>query len=164
LFGKMIATASANVSVLIDGGAKVEGGKQTIVTRSTPQEWCDYYGVSVTDGIATLYKALNADFISAWKFAYLPGTTPIAPDWDGGEQECGKGLHFSPSPTMTREFVTNPEKFVGCPVALADMAIHPNGDFPQKVKARGCCGPVYEVDEDGELIPVTAEKAEACAS
>jgi hypothetical protein len=164
LFGKVIAFASANVSILIDGDAKVEGGKQTVVARSTPDEWCDYHGVSVNDGIAMLYKAVNHDFISSWGFAYHPGTTPIAPDWDGGEQECGKGLHFSPSPAMTREFVSDPKKFVGCPVALADMAVHPNGDFPQKVKARGCCGPVYEVDENGEPVPAPAEDAEACAS
>ena len=89
----------------------------------------------------------------------MPGSAPLAPDWDGGEQECGKGLHFSPVPQMTLEFTKNAEKFVACPVALLDMAVHADGIYPQKVKARGCCGPVYEVDIDG--VAVMAEKDSA---
>ena len=163
LFGRVMATVTANVSVLIDGDATVDGGKQTRVARSTPVEWCDYYGVSVTDSIAILYKGLNADFVSMWGLSYVPGSAPVAPDWDGGEQECGKGLHFSPNPRMTLEFVENAKKFVACPVALSDMAVQVGGLYPQKVKARACCGPVYEVDIDGvgvvsvEARPVNAE-------
>ena len=37
-------------------------------------------------------------------------------------------------------------------VALKDIAVHPNGDYPEKVKARGCCAPVWEVDENGVRV------------
>lgn len=53
---------------------------------------------------------------------------------------------------MARSFNDAATKYVGCPVALADIAVHPDGCYPEKVKARGCCAPVFEVDEDGERI------------
>ncbi len=37
--------------------------------------------------------------------------------------------------------------------------VHPNAIYPSKVKAPGCCGPVYEVDIRGQLVPVPAETA-----
>jgi hypothetical protein len=149
--GAVIAKLTANCSALIQGkGAKVTGGHKTRVKIDSPKDWCEYYGVAVKRGIAVLYKALNADFTSPHQFSYSPGTTPEAPDWDGGKQECGGGLHFSPSPAMAREFHREAVKYVACPVALKDIAIHPNGDYPQKCKARAACQPIYEVNEDGE--------------
>ena len=41
---------------------------------------------------------------------------------------------------------------MACPVALKDIAVHPDGDYPQKVKARGCCAPVWEVDRNGKEL------------
>jgi hypothetical protein len=32
------------------------------------------------------------------------------------------------------------------------MAVHPDGDHPEKVKAAGCCGPVLECDYFGNII------------
>ena len=37
-----------------------------------------------------------------------------------------------------------------CPVALVDIVVHPNGAFPEKVKARACCAPTWECDIDGK--------------
>ena len=37
---------------------------------------------------------------------------------------------------------------MACPVRVEDMAVHPSGDYPDKVKAPGVCAPVYEVHED----------------
>jgi hypothetical protein len=151
--GAVVAKLSAKCSVLINGnGAKVSGGKQTQIRIKTAKDWCDYYGVAVRRGIATLYKALNADFTSPQGFSYTPGTKPEAPDWDGGKQECGGGLHFSPSPAMARAFHAEAKKYAACPVRLSDIAIHPNGDYPEKCKAREVCGPIYEVNEDGDRI------------
>ncbi|MEN6532151.1 MAG: hypothetical protein ABFD89_00715 [Bryobacteraceae bacterium] len=151
VFGAVIAKVSAKCSVLIHGTkAKVKGGKQTRVVIRTPKDWCEYYGVKVVRGIATLYKALDADYKSPRAFAYLPGTTPAAPDWDGGKAECGGGLHFSPSPAMALEFYPGAVKFAACPVRLKDIAIHPDGDYPRKCKASGICKPIYEVDREGE--------------
>ncbi|MFO0919463.1 MAG: hypothetical protein U0872_14280 [Planctomycetaceae bacterium] len=66
--------------------------------------------------------------------SYTPGSVPVAPDWDGGEKECGGGLHFSPHPVMTEEFISDPKRFCACPVLLSDIAVHPDGYSPQKVK------------------------------
>src|SRR5574341_50999 len=98
--GHVVAQCAQNVAVLIEAGATVEGGKQTFVQRSTPAEWCDYYGVAVVNGVATVFKAVGDDYRSPRGADYTPGTTPVAPDWDGGIAECGGGLHFSPTPAM----------------------------------------------------------------
>ena len=45
-------------------------------------------------------------------------------------------------------------RFVACPVRLTDIAVHPRPVYPDKVKARAVCAPVYEVREDG--TPVAA--------
>ncbi|GMW02615.1 MAG: hypothetical protein AMXMBFR84_37510 [Candidatus Hydrogenedentota bacterium] len=136
---------------MIEGkGAKITGGKKTRVKITTPSEWCLYYGVKVKNGMALLYKALDDNFMSPHGMSYAPGTTPVAPDWDGGKRECGLGLHFSPRPAMAREFNDAATKYCGCWVKLTDMAIHPNGDSPQKCKARAVAKSCFEVDEDGE--------------
>ena len=44
------------------------------------------------------------------------------------------------------------DAFVACPVRLADIVVHPNGIYPDKVKASGVCAPVYEVDPDGAPV------------
>jgi hypothetical protein len=43
-------------------------------------------------------------------------------------------------------------RFVACPVRVEDIVPHPRGVYPDKVKARGVCAPVYEVDEDGTPV------------
>lgn len=53
---------------------------------------------------------------------------------------------------MAKEFDPSSTRFVACPVRLADISVHPNGDYPNKVKARAVSGKVYEVDEDGDRI------------
>ena len=50
---------------------------------------------------------------------------------------------------------------VACPVALTDIAIHPNPECPDKIKARGCCAPVYEVDYRGKPIAAKREVTQA---
>ena len=134
---------------------KVQGG--VIIEPpllSTPELWCEFYGVDVVDGVATVFKGVNDMYRTGkpYNFSYAIGTTPEAPDWDGGNQECGKGLHFSPHPQMTLEFKPDATKFVACPVRLSDMSVHPNGLYPQKCKAKGLCAPCYEVDRNGKRI------------
>ena len=153
--GAVNATATDRVAVLIEGvAATVNGGQQTRVMRSTVEQWCAYYGVPIRDGVVVLYKAVGDDFhtVGQYRFAYTPGTTPVAPDWDGGVKECGGGLHFSPRPLMARRFASEATKYVACPVAVSDIVVYPNGQAPEKVKARGCCAPVWACDEDGEVV------------
>ncbi|MCX6497555.1 MAG: hypothetical protein NTU93_01990, partial [Arthrobacter sp.] len=119
--------------------------------------WCDWYGVRVTDGCATVFKAVNDTYRSPKGGDYTPGTTPAADDWDGGRAECGGGLHFSPTPTAAREFNPEATRYVACPVCLSEMRPpKATDDYPQKIKAARCAAPCREVDEDGEpVVPGT---------
>jgi hypothetical protein len=120
---------------------------------TTPTEWCLYYGIVINEDIALVYKAVRDNYISAHGTSYAPGQIPIAGDWDGGVAECGGGLHFSPRPVMAKEFDNIATKYIACPVAIKDMR-NPRLDdqYPNKIKAARCAGPVYEVDEWGEKI------------
>jgi hypothetical protein len=132
----------------------VEGGVQIrIPILTTALAWCEFHGLEVVDGIATLYKAVRDTWQSSHAFDYTPGTTPVAPDWDGGECECGGGLHFSPTPFQASTFDSHATKYLACPVAVADMRAPKAGDcYPQKIKAKGCAGPVVEVDVNGKRV------------
>ena len=176
--GHSSVEAWGNSSVVAWGNSSVVAGKWTAVhkmrghvgfieggvviewpTIRTPQDWCDYYGVRVTDGVALVFKGVNQEYQSPRGTAYIPLLEVEAPDWDGGAVECGEGLHFSPAPALTHEFLPTEwlrdraVKYVACGVKLEDMAIHPNGAYPHKCKARRCLV-LYECDRRGE--PVTA--------
>jgi hypothetical protein len=131
----------------IDGGVLIE-----LPTIRTAEQWCEFHGVEVVDGVATLFKAVTDKFSSGYGFSYKPGTTPKAPDWDGGKAECGGGLHFSPRPAQALQFMPEAKRFVACPVKLDEIAVHENAVYPDKVKAPGCCAPVRECDIDGNKV------------
>ena len=163
---KIIAAAFVTVSVL-SPTVTVEGGVQVVVPDTTTGEaWCDYHGVEVVKGVATLYKAVDADFKSAYGMSYAPGSTPEAPDWDGGKAECGGGLHFFAHPWLADRWVTDWKHIVACPVRVDEIAAHGFGaDYPDKVKAPRVCAPVYEVDVDGKRVAAKrTTRAEAKAS
>jgi hypothetical protein len=117
-------------------------------------EWCDFYGVRVEDGIATVYKAVDDDFRSQFGFAYAPGSEPQASDWNGSPR-CGGGLHFSPAPWFALELVPYATRFVACPVRIADMVLIEELQHRRKVKAPAVCAPVYEVDLKGDRVERT---------
>ena len=143
LFSALKITASAQVIIAKHGNAgEVTGGRVIeMAPPATTAEWCDFYGVPHEDGVATVYKGVDINFRSPRGGDYTPGSAPVAPDWDGGDRECGGGLHFSPHPRMTREFANDAARFVACQVALVDMRAPLAGDeYPQKIKARAAGG------------------------
>ncbi len=151
--GPVQVIAGNNNAVLTDGKATVSGGKIfTVLPILNGQDWCDTYGVPTKDGVAILFKAVGADFKSPRGGDYTPGSTRSAPDWDGGKQECGGGLHFSPRPSAALAFNIGAERFVACPVAVKDISVHPDARYPSKIKASGCCSPVWECTIDGEIV------------
>lgn len=173
-----VQTSNCSPNIEIEDNAKVwgyEGGcgvfrfplkaaKGVITNISNPREWCEFYNVPVVDGIALLakgvlgqYESANFNNITKNYVYYTPGTIPVAEDWDGGFYECGKGLHFSPNINMVRHFIS-PTHLLICPVHLEDMVIHPMGQYLYKCKAKGCCEPVWEVDNSG--FPVNQESLE----
>ena len=97
-------------------------------------------------------KGTDENFYTQKGVYYTPGTKPKAPDWDGGKAECGYGLHFSPCVSGTLRFKADAKKFVACPVRVEDIIVTKNATYPDKIKARGVCAPVWEVDRDGKKI------------
>ena len=156
LFSCLKIQAGIHVLIMDHGSneSKITGGKTVKAFKpKTALQWCTHWGVKVEKKIAILFKGLNKNNNSPRGFSYTPGTIPTAPDWDGGKKECGGGLHFSPVPKMTNQYCSEPpDKYMACPVALKDIVVHPNGLYPDKIKARGCCAPVWECDEDGNKI------------
>lgn len=152
--GRAAIDALGHVSVTVHGpGVEVTGGAVTRVpVPATAEEWCEFYGVEARDGVATLYKAVDRDFNSYHGMSYAPGSQPTAPDWDGGERECGGGIHLSPYPALAVPRTYGATRFVACPVRLAEIVTYPGGDYPDTVKAPGVCAPVYEVDEQGRPL------------
>ena len=146
--------ATKFVAVTIHGkGVKGKGGKIVrIPVISTATEWCEFYGVKIKAGVAILFKAVRKDFKSLHGMEYAPGTCPGAPDWDGGEAECGGGLHFSPRPRMALKFDDDATRFVGCPVTVSAIIVHKDAEYPNKVKAPCVCEPCFEVDINGDPI------------
>ena len=114
--------------------------------------WCEYHGVPIRDdGTVVLFKAVDDDYVSSRNFAYLPGTTPEAADWDP-EPECGGGLHFAASVGAAIGFNPDATRFVACPVALDEIVVHPDATYPQKVKAPRVAAPCWEVTRHGEAV------------
>ena len=146
---KFVAVTTHGISVKVRGGRTIK-----IVNPKTVPQWCAFYGLTIKDGIVILYKGLSEDFKANHDaFDYTPGTTPEASDWDGGKNECGGGLHFSPRPCATYEFNNEAVKFVACPVRVKDIRKpKPSDEYPNKVKAKGCCAPIWECDIDGKKI------------
>jgi hypothetical protein len=153
-YGSSTVTASKWVAVSLQSPtATANGGVIIRIPKpATPAEWCEFHGVTTNDGVAILFKGVDAEFRSPKRMLYTPGTVPVAENWDGMARECGGGLHFSPTPHHTLEFTHDAKRFVACPVRLEDIVVHPDGEYPQKIKARCCCAPVWECDIDGNRI------------
>jgi len=159
MFGAGVVKATPTNAILTDGVAAIEGGIVVIrETPDTPERWCAYYGVRVEDGVAILYKGLDDNFRSPRGMDYTPGLVPAAPDWDAdASRECGGGLHGSPTPRHTHEFVSDAKRYVACPVRIEDILVHTKPIYPAKVRFRACCAPTFEVDVFGDPVPVKAE-------
>jgi hypothetical protein len=111
------------------------------------------------NGIAVLYKAVRSDYKSSHGMSYAPGTTPKAPDWDGGKEECGGGLHFSFAPFAAKDFDSEAVLFVACPVKVSEIIVHKHAQHPGKIKAPRVAEPCWEVDIYGNKIVSKLEAA-----
>ena len=159
LYSARIIKASASVLIKDQRRKKTPIDNATVIPAfvwKTAAEWCDYYGVEVKDGAALLFKGVKSNYKSERGGDYTPGTTPVCDDWDGGKIECGKGYHLSPHLMMTKEFC-RPDKFIAGWVSLSDMAVHPDGKYPQKCKIHKYTSPVWECDIDGKPVPAAAD-------
>ena len=151
--GSATVRAGSHVAVhLHSGRATVSGGAlidHTALDLTDPQTWCDYHGVPVVDGIATLYKAVGDDWSTDRGTDYSPGSLPEAPDWRD-DHECGGGLHFSPHPRQSRSYHPEATRYLAVGVALADL--RPIAGGTPKAKAPRVVVACREVDIDGDEV------------
>ena len=156
VFGGVVKAAATAIVAIHNKSVKATGGNQIrCAPPATAASWCAFNGIEVQRGIVVLYKAVGPAFESRHnnKFLYTPGSIPIAADWDGGKAECGGGLHFSATPKIAKTFHPDAIRYVACPVRIKDLRKPLNDDsYTDKIKGKGCCAPVWEVDEDGNKI------------
>src|SRR3990167_4215754 len=154
LFSALKIEASASVVIMLHGKAKtITGGKKIKATKpATAIAWCKFHGVTVNAGVALLYKAVDADYKSPHGMSYAPKTRPKAEDWDDGKAECGGGLHFSPTPGHALSFHNAARRFIACGVKVSEIVVHPDGSYPEKIKAPRVSGACYEVDRYGKKV------------
>lgn len=108
-------------------------------------DFIDYHGVTVKDGVATVYKAVDDDLKSGYGFAYPVGETVEAHDWDAA-QSFGGGLHFGNRPTVARAYFEDATRFLECEVPIEGLIA-----LGDKVKSR-TAHVVREVDIYGEAV------------
>ena len=143
---KYVAVHLFSRKVTLAGGIVID---VTAMDLSDPQQWCDYHGVTVTDGIAHVYKAVDQHYRSHHGADYPPGSTPQADDWNA-EPHCGNGLHFGATPTKAlRSAVTSiaEPRFLVCGVRLDEMVC-----LGDKIKARRVVVPCVEVNRSGDPV------------
>ncbi len=114
-----------------------------------PATWCAYHGVPITDGVATLCKAVNDTWTTDRGVDYSPGSTPEAADWRDDHQ-CGGGLHFSPTPMQARSYYHEATRYVAVGVRLDELSPIPGGT--PKAKARRVVVACREVTIDAEAV------------
>ena len=108
-------------------------------------DFIDYHGVTVEDGWATVYKAVDDNLKSGRQFAYPLGETVTAPDWKP-TQACGAGLHFGYRPSVARQYFEEATRFLECQVEVASMIA-----LGDKIKAESC-RVIREVDIHGDAV------------
>ena len=114
-----------------------------------PATWCAYHGVPITDGVATLCKAVNDTWTTDRGVDYSPGSLPEAADWRDNH-ECGGGLHFSPTPAQARDYYREATRYVAVGVRLDELS--PILGSTPKAKARRVVVACREVTIDGTEV------------
>jgi hypothetical protein len=144
---KYVAVQRHGTTPAVTGGVLID-----IPPIESAQDFCDFYGLKPSRGAVVLFKLVDDSYVSGYGASYRPGEKTIAPDWDGGLNCCGSGLHFSPRPFMARRYSSG-SRFVACRVRLADMVpITSHDGASDKCKAKACTV-LFECDEDGIEIP-----------
>ena len=116
-----------------------------------PADWCEYHGVTVSKaGVATVYKAVRDDWLSSWGTSYKPGTRPDDRENWRDDNDCGGGLHFSPTPWQAQSYDPEATRFLKVGIKLAEMRPIPGGTA--KCKAPRVVRACVEVDIDGNEV------------
>ena len=148
------ATVAARPRVAVhlhSGRAHIAGGVLIDHTQepTDPAAWCTWHEVTVTDGTATLYKAVDDQWTTSRGTDYSPGTLPTCDDWSD-DSECGGGLHFSPSPMEASAYYPEATRFLA--VGVAVDTLRPILGSTPKAKAPCVVTACREVDIDGREV------------
>ena len=164
-YGSATVTASTCVAVHLHSARVTHTGGViidcTTIDETDPATWGDYHGATVEDGIVTLYKCLPQDLTSgrAWgKDTVWPTSGDITCDDFEPTDECGHGLHVSPSPSHAWAHLESEvrPRFLEVTASLDDIVPITGGTAKCKIKS---CTVVREVDVMGR--PVTSEVVES---
>ncbi len=101
------------------------------------QKFIDIYAVEQDGEDLILYKSVKDDYTDFYtgKIKYEIGKKIVAPDWDDKyKEECGKGLHLSPTPYFALQF--NNGKVLKCKVKRKDCRTVKSPTYPHKVRCR----------------------------
>jgi hypothetical protein len=121
-------------------------------------DWCDYHGIETDEqGRLILFKGVDGEFRSEHRHpdgtacAYRPGETVVAPHWQP-HQDCGDGLHLSPSPVHTLSYASGASRWVAVAAWPSDTVVILQGyGIPDKVKAASV-EVLFEVDRRGRRL------------
>jgi hypothetical protein len=87
-----------------------------------------------------LYKFVKTDFTDFYRgrIEYKLGTIVKCPDWiSDNKHECGGGLHLGATPKWAKYFNNNNEgRLLKCEVAIKDIVVHPNPQYPFKIRCK----------------------------
>jgi hypothetical protein len=124
-YGSSTVTASSHTAVhLHSGRANITGGvliDHTAVDQSAPATWASYHGAQLAnEDTVTVYKAVRTDLRSGHGALYTIGAEVTCDDWRD-TNECGNGLHFSPSPAQALSYDFQATRFLECTVNLSDL-------------------------------------------
>jgi hypothetical protein len=144
-------TAGSHTAVFLhDATVTVSGGVLIDLTQldlKQPRVWADHYGVEVSDdGTALLYKARRrrADRGAGYgkPTVYAVGETVSCDDWRA-DNDCGGGLHLSPTAAMAKSYNSDATRFVEVAVPVDELFPIVGGTAKCKVRE---CRVVREVD------------------
>jgi hypothetical protein len=148
----LVAIYLHNATVKVSGGVVLDHSN---LAGFDAKAWCEYHGVKVSRGIATLYKAVNDKWTTDRGTDYSPGSKPSCNDFRDTDA-CGHGLHFGPTPVHALAYYHEATRFVAVGVRLDEL--RPITGDTAKAKAPRVVRACVEVDIDGNVI---AEQAAA---
>ena len=102
------------------------------------ENFINIYNVPQKGTKLTLFKIVQNDYTDfhTGQIKYKIGATVTCPDWNPDQKiECGAGLHLSPSPHYCKRF-NKPGKILKCEVDVKDIVVHPNPQYPYKVRCK----------------------------
>ena len=147
--GTHVAVHLHSQRVTITGGVVID---MTTIDHTDPATWAGLHGATISRGSIVLFKATDETLTAGQAYTpvtYKIGETITAADWRDDNQ-CGGGLHLSPSPSCARQYRPDAKRYVAVRVKLADLRPISDGGAP-KVKVRSC-EVLHEVDVYGEAL------------